>query len=223
MLTELQQEHILKASQYAQQRFIGFESGHDWWHTWRVWQLANHIAGMEGADSYICSMSALLHDIQDHKFYSPVCLAGQFETRDFLESLELDINLITTILFITENLSYSSEIDKDFHKSIEFKVVQDADRLDAMGAIGIARAFNYGGYKQRPIYHPGSLPKNYTSTSEYRAGESSSIMHFYEKLLKLKEGLNTSTACRIAEERHNYMEEYLKQFFKEWSEFAKLI
>ncbi len=223
MITELEKVLISKTSQYSKEKVRGFESGHDWWHTWRVMQTANHLAISEKADIFICTMAALLHDVSDHKFSSSACMAEQFETKDFLVSLGLDISVTTNILYITENLSYSAGIDRSFRKTIEFEVVQDADRLDAIGAIGIARAFNYGGYKNRPIYLPDSEPEDYRTTNEYRMSESSSIMHFYEKLLKLKEALNTPTAKTIAEERHAFLIVYLEKFFQEWNEFKAVL
>jgi uncharacterized protein len=223
MLTELQKGQILKAMDYAQQKFKGFESGHDWWHTWRVWNIAKYLAKKEKAEIFICSMAALLHDVADQKFASPTCQAGEFETKNFLGSLGLAKEDIRRILFITENLSFGSAIHLTFEKPIEFQVVQDADRLEAIGAIGIARAFNYGGYRNRPIYEPNEAPRDYNSTAEYRKSESSSIMHFYEKLLKLKYVMNTATARDIAEERHKYLEEFLNRFLKEWNEFSEAI
>ena len=223
MLTELEKDLISKTSDYSKEKVKNFESGHDWWHTWRVMQTANHLAIIENADIFICAMAALLHDVSDHKFSSPVCFTEQFETKEFLESLGLTPSVINSILYITENLSYSTGIEYSFRKTIEFAVVQDADRLDAIGAIGIARAFNYGGYKNRPIFLPESIPEVYATANEYRNSESSSIMHFYEKLLKLKEALNTPAAKKIAEERHAFLIEYLERFLKEWNEFQELI
>ena len=222
MLKELEKDRLSKTAQYAQERLDGLESGHDWWHTHRVLQLTQHIAERENANIFICSMAALLHDVDDHKFASPGCSAAKFETRDFLQDLNMDVSVIDNILYIIENLSYSAGIDRVVERTVEFQVVQDADRLDAIGAIGIARAFNYGGYKNRPIYQPGVLPEDYATTQDYREGKSSTIMHFYEKLLKLKEAMNTNTAKGIAELRHNYLLGFLERFFQEWEEFTAL-
>ena len=223
MLTDLEKDLISKASHYSKEKVKGFESGHDWWHIWRVQQTAIHLAISENADIFICAMAALLHEVKDHKFSSPACLVTQFESKEFLEGLGITPSVTNSILYITENLSYSAGIDQNFSKTIEFEVVQDADRLDAIGAIGIARAFNYGGYKNRPIYLPGSVPEVYRTTYEYRTNESCSIMHFYEKLLKLKEAMNTPAAKILAEERHAFLLVYLERFLEEWNEFEELI
>jgi uncharacterized protein len=221
MLTEIQKEMISRASLFAQSELLEIESGHDWWHTKRVWQIASHLAKNEGADIFICSMAALLHDISDPKFSEINNETGQSKTKIFISSLDLELLVKNAISNIVENISFGSGIGRDIIKSIEFQVVQDSDRLDAIGAIGIARAFNYGGFKNRIIHMPDSIPNIYNSTSDYRKNESTTVMHFYEKLLSLKSLMNTETGKGIAQARHEFMLEFLERFFLEWNEFAE--
>ncbi len=192
------------------------EGGHDWWHISRVLRNTELILKSEKADHLVCKLGALLHDIADHKFhdkgdeYGPETAAA-FLTREHLP--EKDIARVTDII---RNISFSSELDGKKKKSIELQVVQDADRLDALGAIGIARAFNYGGYKNRPIYDPSRKPDQYKSSEEYLRSSSPTINHFYEKLLLLKSRMNTRTGLMLATQRHEFMREYLHRFFDEW-------
>jgi uncharacterized protein len=219
MFTEIQNDMIFRASQFAQSELREIESGHDWWHTKRVWQMSSHIAKNEEADLFICSMAALLHDVSDPKFRKMNDATSQSKTKIFISSLDLDLLVRNAISNIIENMSFGAGIGQDINKSIEFKVVQDADRLDAIGAIGIARAFNYGGFKNRIIHLPDSIPVIYNSTIAYRKNESSTIMHFYEKLLLLKSLMNTETGKGIAQSRHEFMLVFLERFFLEWNEY----
>jgi uncharacterized protein len=192
------------------------ESGHDWWHTYRVWNTAIQIAKNEDVDSFIVALGSLLHDIGDSKFHGGDELIGPEKARKFLHSLNVDEDVIEQIEQIILNISFrSGKSQKDFY-SPEMKVIQDADRLDAMGAIGIARTFNYGGYKGRSIYNPDIKPNINLTKEEYKKSTAPSLNHFYEKLLLLKDLMNTQTGKKMAEERHNFMLIYLEQFFKEW-------
>jgi uncharacterized protein len=201
------------------------EGGHDWFHILRVWNNAKLIAKNENVDEFIVELGALLHDIADAKFYNGDETIGPKMARTFLESQQVDESVISHIELIIFNISYKSSLtseekNKEIFSSPELKVVQDADRLDAIGAIGIARCFNYGGFKNRPLYDPEILPNLQMTKEEYKNSEAPTINHFYEKLLLLKDQMNTSTGKIIAEERHLFMENYLQQFYDEWN--AKL-
>ncbi|MBT2689162.1 HD domain-containing protein [Bacillus sp. ISL-47] len=191
-------------------------TGHDWHHIERVRKNALYIAEKEQrGDLFIIEMAALLHDIPDEKLNESK-EAGEKKLSDFLLALEIQEAAITRISEIIYSISFKGGKNTKL-LSPEAEIVQDADRLDAMGAVGIARAFAYGGKKGQAIYDPGLEARNEMTEEEYRQGKSSSINHFYEKLLKLKERLNTDTAIKMAEERHQFMEKYLQQFYKEWN------
>ena len=192
------------------------EGGHDWWHTWRVLQVSRLISKEENASQFICELGALLHDIADPKFHDGDEVKASVIARKFLEGQGLDNVTISRVIEIIENISFKGGHADAVEKSLELKVVQDADRLDALGAIGIARAFNYGGYKNRKMYDPGIPPKTYSSADEYRKSDAPTINHFHEKLLHLKDLMNTETGRKMAEERHRYMEGFLRRFMEEW-------
>ncbi len=206
---------------FVQDFFQKEETGHDWWHIQRVRTLALEIAAEEDADPFIVEMGALLHDIGDYKFFNGNEQQGQKVLAKFLHSLNLFPEVTRKILNIAINISYMKTLykEKRFHKmqkSPEFMAVSDADRLDAMGAIGIARAFTFGGYYHRPIYNPDIPPNSDISREEYMTTESPSINHFYEKLLKLKEMMYTDYGKQLALGRHRFLEEYLERFYAEW-------
>lgn len=192
------------------------EGGHDWWHIYRVWQLAKRIAQSEDVDLFVVEAAALLHDIADSKFHNGDETIGPIKARAFLESIEVDEGIITHIEHIISNVSYKGGKEKRNFSSLELDVVQDADRLDAMGAIGIARTFNYGGYKNRELYNPNIAPNLEMTKEEYKNSTSPTINHFYEKLLLLKDRMNTNTGRQMAEHRHQFMEAYLEEFYGEW-------
>jgi uncharacterized protein len=193
------------------------EGGHDWFHIERVWKTARHIAEEELVDIHVVELASLLHDIADSKFNDGDESVGPRIARNFLESKKLPDEIIEHVVMIIENISFKGGNHIMNFSSKELLVVQDADRLDAIGAIGIARAFNYGGFKNRALYDP-SIPPNLNMDKEaYKKSSAPTINHFYEKLLQLKDRMNTSTGKRIAEERHRFMESYLEQFYKEWS------
>lgn len=193
------------------------EGGHDWFHILRVYNNAILIAKDENVDDFIVALGALLHDIADSKFYDGDESLGPKIAREFLFEHNVDSLVIEHVIKIIENISFKKSLEKtDLFYSPELAVVQDADRLDAIGAIGIARCFNYGGFKNRILYDPGIEPNLNMSKEEYKSSSSPSINHFYEKLLSLKDKMNTKTGKRIAEKRHQFMKDYLNQFYAEW-------
>lgn len=211
----IRSEIIFQTENFVKKTLLHAEGGHDWWHAHRVRTMALHLAKIERADLFITEIAALLHDVSDAKFNGGDDDAGPRITSEFLESLHIDERIISNIVFIIRNISFKSENIPEEKKSIEFKVVQDADRLDSIGAIGIARAFNYGGYKNRKIHDPEIKPRTNISKEEYKKSEGPTINHFYEKLLLLKDLMNTDAARKIAEHRHQFMEHYLNELFRE--------
>jgi uncharacterized protein len=205
-----------KTISFVKSELSGAEGGHDWWHIHRVLEITRTIASKEHADMLLCELGALLHDIADPKFHLGDEKKGSLIAEDFLKQNSVSVKQIQSVLEIIENISFSKGNENNKIKSLELQVVQDADRLDAMGAIGIARAFNYGGFKNRMMYDPSIPPKKYTNSIEYRNSNAPTINHFHEKLLLLKDLMNTKTAMEMAEERHKYMLGFLKQFHEEW-------
>jgi uncharacterized protein len=193
------------------------EGGHDWFHTLRVYNNAKLISKHEDVDLLIVELAALLHDIADPKFYDGDETIGPKKASEFLLKQNVDSTIIEHVTKIIEHMSFKNSFDLDTSfSSREMEVVQDADRLDAIGAIGIARCFNYGGFKNRVLYDPNIAPNLNMTKAEYKTSKSPTINHFYEKLLLLKDQMNTKTGRRIAEKRHDFMENYLKQFYAEW-------
>lgn len=192
------------------------EAGHDWWHIQRVWNITRLILKTEKADPLVCELGALLHDIADHKFHGGDETKGAEITRSFLQKKNLDPQRVAAVTDLVLNISFKGGITQKKEKSAELQVVQDADRLDAIGAIGIARAFQYGGHKNRKLYDPDIPLRKYNSVQEYIKSDAPTINHFYEKLLLLKDLMNTETGKKLAEERHAFMLEFLERFFKEW-------
>ena len=194
------------------------EGGHYWFHTLRVYRNALHISEHEEVNELVVALAALLHDIADSKFHNGDERIGPRLAREFLLKHNVDSEVIEHVSKIIENMSFKNSIDgSSSFSSIELKVVQDADRLDAIGAIGIARCFNYGGFKNRSIYNPEIEPNLTMTKAEYKAAKGPTINHFYEKLLLLKDMMNTKTGRRIAHERHEFMLQFLKQFYAEWN------
>jgi len=192
------------------------ESGHDWWHIYRVWSVAKTIAESENCNLFIVELGALLHDIADSKFHSGDENVGPKLAMQFMKSVNIEEEIRGHIIKIVKNISFKGGNHKVTFTSKELDVVQDADRLDAMGAIGIARTFNYGGFKNRSIYNPEIKPNLYMTKEEYKSSTAPTINHFYEKLLLLKDRMNTETGKKMAKNRHQFMEQYLEQFNKEW-------
>lgn len=202
---------------FVKQQLANAEGGHDWFHMERVYKNAVLIAKEEECDEVVVKLGALLHDIADSKFHDGDETVGPKVAREFLESENADEKTIQHVIHIIENISFKGgNFEKKFN-SIELDIVQDADRLDALGAIGIARAFNYGGFKNRTLYDPEILPNLNMNKEEYKNSDSPTLNHFYEKLLLLKDKMNTETGKKIALERHQYMEGFLSQFYAEWN------
>lgn len=193
------------------------EGGHDWFHIERVYKNALLIANGENCDILIVQLGALLHDIADSKFHDGDETVGPKKARLFLESKNVPENKIVPVINIIENISFKGGHEAKKFSSLELDIVQDADRLDAIGAIGIARTFNYGGFKNRAIYHPEIKPNLHMSKEEYKNSDAPTINHFYEKLLLLKDKMNTKTGKEIAAQRHEFMELFLNQFYDEWN------
>ncbi len=207
---------IEKTVAYVRKSLEHAEGGHDWWHIYRVWKVAKRIALTEPVDLFVVELGALLHDIADAKFHGGDEAIGPRKAREFLSSLKVEEATITHVEAIIRNISFKGGNFEQTFKSSELDVVQDADRLDAMGAIGIARAFNYGGFKNRPIYHPDIQPSLNMSREEYKKSTGPTINHFYEKLLLLKDRMNTQTGREMAIHRHLVMETFLEEFYREW-------
>ncbi|HRJ54671.1 MAG TPA: HD domain-containing protein [Anaerolineales bacterium] len=210
-----QTDIIQKTADYIRAEFSDDSSGHDWWHIYRVWKNAIAICKIEKADPIIVQLAALLHDLDDWKF-NETGDETPLRARAWLDSHHVSPAVADSVCEIIEHISYKGAGVKNKMDSLEGFIVQDADRLDAIGAIGIGRAFAYGGYKNRMMYDPDSPPHMHASFEEYKNSKSATINHFYEKLLLLKDRMNTQTAKRIAEERHNVMLKFLDQFMLEW-------
>ncbi|MPS72215.1 MAG: HD domain-containing protein [Chryseobacterium sp.] len=210
-------ELINKTIELVKQKLEGTESGHDWFHIERVWKLSLRIQEKEGGDKLIIELAALLHDIADPKFHNGDETLASKIINDFLTEQNVDSETIQNVVFIIENMSFKNRNDAPANLPLELKIVQDADRLDAIGAIGIARTFNFGGYKNNLMYHPDIEPKLNQTKEEYKKSNGTTINHFYEKLLLLKDLLNTKTAKEIAEHRHRFMLQFLDEFYKEWN------
>lgn len=210
------QEIIDQTVKFVKETLANAEGGHDWWHIYRVWQLAKKIATTEKTNLLVVELGALLHDIADAKFNDGDESIGPKKAREFLQSISVEEELIAHVEKIIQHISFKGGNFEQAFNSTELAVVQDADRLDAMGAIGIARTFNYGGFKNRTIYNPNIQPNLNMSKEEYKNSTAPTINHFYEKLLLLKDRMNTATGKAMAKHRHNYMEQFLEEFYKEW-------
>ncbi|PKL36751.1 phosphohydrolase [Candidatus Peregrinibacteria bacterium HGW-Peregrinibacteria-1] len=207
---------IAKTIDFVKETLSDAEGGHDWWHIYRVWKLSKHIAETENVDHFIVELGALLHDIADSKFHDGDEEIGPRKARDFLSSLHVPEDIIIPVENIIQHISFKGGKHNPDFKSPELDVVQDADRLDALGAIGIARTFNYGGHKGRAIYNPDIQPNLKMTKEEYQSSNAPTLNHFYEKLLLLKDRMNTTTGKSIAEHRHQFMEQFLAEFYQEW-------
>lgn len=208
---------VEKTRQHIEAKFNTESTGHDWWHMYRVWKLSKQIVKSEPkADGFIVELGALLHDIADWKFNDGNLEAGPKAAREWLESIGVKNEDITKIEDIIRNVSFKGAKVKHNMESIEGQIVSDADKLDAIGAIGIARTFAYGGSHGTPIYDPNIKPTEHETFKDYKNSKSHSINHFYEKLLLLKDRLYTDSAKKIAIYRHKFMKEYLDEFYKEW-------
>ena len=209
--------HITLTINFVKEKLEGAEAGHDWFHIERVWKLSKKIAEKEGGNLEVIELSALLHDIADPKFHNGDETLALKISKDFLEEIHVEGELIEQVLFVIKNISFKNRAEAPENPPLELQIVQDADRLDAIGAIGIARTFNFGGFKNNLMYHPEIKPNLGMNKEEYKKSNGTTINHFYEKLLLLKDLMNTETAKKIASERHGFMLKFLDEFYKEWN------
>lgn len=210
------QEITTKTQEFVQNELKNAEGGHDWWHIHRVWNNALKISKTENGDLLIIELGALLHDIADSKFHGGNEEVGPKKAKEFLESINVSTSIIDGVDFIIKNISFKGGNFTVENRTIELDIVQDADRLDALGAIGIARTFNYGGFKNRVLYDPNIDPDLNMTKEEYKKSTAPTLNHFYEKLFLLKDRMNTNTGKNMAEERHNYMQTFVDQFLAEF-------
>ena len=208
---------IQKTTDHVRGLLSGEGSGHDWFHVERVRNMALRIAREERADTFVVELAALLHDVADWKFASGAHEAGPRAAREWLESLAVPPPVIDHVVSIIAGLSFKGAGVDTSMSTIEGQCVQDADRLDALGAIGIARAFAYGGHKGRALYDPAIPPQPHASFEAYKKNAGPTINHYYEKLLLLKDRMSTATGKRLAAERHAYLKHFLEQFLAEWN------
>ena len=202
---------------FVKEKLEGAEAGHDWFHIVRVWKLSNKIAATETCNVAVVELSALLHDIADPKFHEGDETLALKISNEFLQNQNVPKEIIVQVLFVIKNISFKNRGEVPKVLPIELQIVQDADRLDAIGAIGIARTFNFGGFKNNLMYHPDLPPKLNQTKEEYKKSTGTTINHFYEKLLLLKDLMNTKTGKNLAENRHQLMLDFLAQFYKEWN------
>lgn len=196
--------------------FANESTGHDWFHIERVWKNAKQIAAAEGGDLFVIELAALLHDIADHKFVADADAEAKRRIQEMLSKVQVEQQTIDRVIDIVLKSSFKGGIGENPMKQLEGLVIQDADRLDAIGAIGIARTFAFGGKFGNLLYHPDIPPATFKNAEEYRKNRTHTINHFYEKLLLLKDKMNTSTGRKMAEQRHHFMQEFLNQFYNEW-------
>ncbi|MGN8226213.1 HD domain-containing protein [Gracilimonas sp. BCB1] len=209
-------EIINKTEEYVKNKLQGEGTGHDWWHIHRVRNTALRLGEIEKADLFIVELAALLHDIADHKFHDGDEEIGPATAWNWLENLGVDEAVIRKVCIIIRDVSFKGAGVETTMESIEGKVVQDADRLDALGAIGIARAFAYGGHKVRELYNPEIKPESHTTFEAYKKSTGPTLNHFYEKLFLLKDRMNTMAGKKEAEKRHQFMKGFIDQFLSEW-------
>ncbi len=216
-MTQKQQQTIQKIAKEVKQKLEGEGSGHDFWHVLRVWNMAKHLGEKEGADMFVVELTAVLHDIADWKFHDGDETVGPKVAREVMEKYSVSVEVSDHVCDIILKMSFKGAGVKNEINTLEGMVVQDADRLDSIGAIGIARTFAYGGSKNRAMYDPHKKPVKNKNKKQFLKDDGTTINHFYEKLLLLKDGMNTKTAKKIAGERHRFMQEYLKRFYSEWA------
>jgi len=207
---------VEQVKEQIKSQFENDSSGHDWFHIDRVWKVAKQIAEQENVNIFVTELGALLHDIADHKFVDNFEEESVKRTYKILKPLGVEDEIISEVTHIVLNCSFKGGVDKNKMNSIEGKIVQDADKLDAIGAIGIARTFAFGGKFGSLLYHPDIKPMNHQSLESYQKNRTHTINHFYEKLLLLKDLMHTPTAKQIALQRHQFMEQFLEQFYNEW-------
>jgi uncharacterized protein len=220
-LTDAQQKIVDQTAAHVRSQMEGDSSGHDWWHVWRVWQNSLFISRTENADRFVTELAALLHDIADWKFHDGDDSAGPKAARAWLSEQSIDESVIDHVCDIVATVSFKGAGVETPMATLEGKIVQDADRLEAIGAIGIARCFAFGGTKGRLMHDPDDPPELHASFDDYRKKSGPSINHFYEKLLLLKDRMNTETGLKLAAQRHQVLEEFLEQFHAEWNIVAE--
>jgi uncharacterized protein len=216
-LTETQQQLVDRTAAFVRSQMEGDSSGHDWWHVWRVWQNSLFISRSENADRFVTELAALLHDIADWKFHDGDDSAGPKAARAWLSEQSIDESVIDHVCEIVATVSFKGAGVETPMATLEGKIVQDADRLEAIGAIGIARCFAFGGAKGRLMHDPEDPPELHASFEDYKKKSGPSINHFYEKLLLLKDRMNTETGRKLATQRHQVLEDFLEQFHAEWN------
>lgn len=207
---------IAQTIDFVKQQLAADATGHDWWHVHRVWKMAMNLAAQEGGDLLVIQLAALLHDVADWKFHGGDERKGEIIAYQWLESKEVEKDTINQVCSIIGEVTFKGAGVPTIPSTLEGKIVQDADRLDALGTIGIARAFAYGGSKGRQMYNPDIAPVLHQSFDQYKANQGTTINHFYEKLFLLKDRMNTPAAKKIAEERHRYLEVFVERFKEEW-------
>lgn len=212
----MQEKMIEELVKLLKSEFSGESTGHDWYHIERVWKVARRICAKEGGNLIVVEAGALLHDIADHKFVENADETAASRIREILGNLGASEKMIDDVIEVVQKCSFKGGTNQHDEMSLEARIVQDADRLDALGAIGIARTFAFGGKFDRPIYDPDVDPSTFSSAEEYRNKRSHTINHFYEKLLLLKDLMKTASGKEIADERHAFLEHFLEQFYKEW-------
>lgn len=212
----IKEKTLKQTIEYVKKTLSGEGSGHDWWHVYRVWKNSIYIGKQEHADMFVVQLAALLHDISDWKFNKGDDSIGPKIAKEWLEKMRVEKRIISHVCEIIKEMSFKGADVKTQMRTKEGKVVQDADRLDAIGAIGIARTFAYGGYMKREIHNPNIKPEAHDSFEKYKNNKGTSINHFYEKILLIKDLMNTKTAKKIAKQRHKFVEQFLDRFHKEW-------
>jgi uncharacterized protein len=208
--------YVLDTANYVRDLLESEGSGHDWWHIYRVWQNAIKICDAENADRTVVELAALLHDIADWKFNDGNLKLSGEKAREWMNSISVPLEIQNHVCAIIDVVSFKGAGVKDSPTTLEGKIVRDADRLDAIGAIGVARTFTYGGFCKQAMHDPDVQPRKHDSFEEYRNTRTTTINHFYEKILLLKDRMETEAAKQIAKDRHEFLEMYLTQFFKEW-------
>ena len=210
------EEIINRTIEFVKSELKDAEGGHDWWHVYRVWKTSKNLAEGEIVDDLIVELGALLHDVADSKFHEGDETVGPKKVLTFFNNIGIEESISSHVIKIIENISFKGGNQKQEFKSLELDVVQDADRLDAIGAIGVARTFNYGGFKNRGLYDPDIKPNLNMTKEEYKNSTAPTLNHFYEKLLLLKDRMNTKSGMALAQKRHDFLELYLDQFLSEW-------
>ena len=213
----MSQNLIQNTIAFVKEKLEGAEAGHDWFHIERVWKISKKIADSETCNLQVVELAALLHDIADPKFHDGDETLALKISNVFLQNQNVSADIIEQVLFIIKNISFKNREEAPEILPIELQIVQDADRIDAIGAIGIARTFNFGGFKNNLMYHPDIQPALNMTKEDYKKSKGTTINHFYEKLLLLKDMMNTGTGKKLAEERHDFMVEFLDQFSREWN------